>query len=85
MNKDDGGYAFPMPMGSVPVSNVDRWHHAQFGMSLRDYFAAAAIPAVFSDPFYREKLASPYYLEISGEAAEKCYAVADAMLKERAK
>lgn len=61
----DGGQAFPLV--------AQNWHHK--GMTLRDYFAAKAMPA---------------YWALSGNdrehmwiAAEWAYSVADAMLKER--
>ncbi len=61
MNDDDGGPAFP---------DAD-----YYGMTLRDYFAAAALSVIK----VVDGQASPVLI---GQAA---YAIADAMLKERAK
>ena len=58
----DGGRAFPT-----------YWDHGQRGMSLRDYFAAQALPEVLS-------LESTLTMD---EAARLAYAAADAMLKAR--
>lgn len=66
----DGGSAFPGKYG--PMSSL--------GMSLRDYFAAAAVQGHLSNP---HNTAHPDYTR-EGLAAE-CYAIADAMLKARAK
>lgn len=80
MAKDDGGPAFPIP----PQTNGDHdWNRAG-GMSLRDYFAAQALPAVIAA-----------YLAANGNgcAADHAlrnvpalaYKYADAMIAERAK
>ena len=69
--KNDGGPAFP------PVHNPET--HPS-GMTLRDYFAAAAVQGRLSNP---HNTAHPDYTR-EGLAAE-CYAIADAMLKARAK
>lgn len=65
MSKDDGGSAFPQPHTKAEPSD---------GMSLRDYFAAAALSMVVMS----EKLEAT-------DRAEIAYAVADAMLEERKK
>jgi hypothetical protein len=39
MNMKDGGPAFPMPMAGITM-DVDQYHLAQAGMSLRDWFAS---------------------------------------------
>ena len=44
------------------------------GMTLRDYFAAKALPAIYLGA----PTGTPYT-----EAAQKAYAIADAMMKER--
>lgn len=63
----DGGPAFPGP------------HHQDEGLTLRDYFAAAALPSIHD---LRESL----YLAHSADGiAEVAYKLADAMLKARAK
>jgi len=61
---NDGGPAFPTPVG---VQHND-------GMTLRDYFAAAALQGMLTDP----------NKEGSGsEFARDAYSCADAMLKAR--
>ncbi len=69
MNKTDGGPAFPSDHGELSG-------HAD-GMSLRDYFAAAAMTGLWTDPASKELSSS--------DIAQVCYYMADAMLAERAK
>lgn len=72
MSEKDGGSAFPL--------EVDGWAH--YGMTLRDYFAAQAIPRL---------LGLALQLEANGklekDAPQTCarlaYLLADAMLSER--
>ena len=67
MSEKDGGPAFPT------TKPLDFWGDPNGGMSLRDYFAAAALwhpDALLATPEAR---------------AHWAYAIADAMLKERAK
>ena len=64
-----GGSAFPT------TKPLDSWGDPNQGMTLRDYFAGQALAAVnlgigVSNEYYRK-------------AANHCYAMADAMLKER--
>ena len=78
MNNDDGRPAFP-------VTGED---HREWGVSIRDYFAAKAIQGMMAND---EMLAR--YAEIAEEhmvdadvlAATGAYKIADAMLKERTK
>lgn len=65
---NNGGAAFPShgTMGEV----------AQEGMSLRDYFAAAALQSI-------RPLHSPQIRQNPGEIAEYAYDLADAMLAAR--
>jgi len=70
MEKETGGTAFPLPLGSETVEG-------QEGMTLRDYFAAKAINGILSDPdagLLDEDLER--YAAIS-------YRLADAMLRAR--
>jgi hypothetical protein len=67
-----GGPAFPRTEGSD-------------GMFLRDFFAAAALTAIITDPFFRGQAENMGYGEFAEELAEEAYAVADAMLEEREK
>jgi len=77
---DDGGSAFPQP-GWI---DSDGSHHfpadgyGMGGMTLRDYFAAAALahPSTHDQPAYDTP---------TDHAAAWAYSVADAMLAERSK
>lgn len=73
MSKPDGGSAFP----------INNSYMSREGMSLRDYFAAAALPAVLAAP------TPPAWERGSVEWREQCaaeaYAIADAMLAQRDK
>lgn len=51
--------------------------NANFGMSIRDYFAAKAMQAMVTDPSWKGL--------ISNSVAAMAYEVADAMIAERAK
>jgi len=75
-HKDDGGPAFPVPNDA----NVN----GQEGMTLRDKFAEAAIPAEM-DRAHRINSARPGGPENGWHAtvAKRCYEMADAMLKAR--
>ncbi len=69
--REDGGQAFPIS----PVWDDRRGEYAALtspGMTLRDYFAAAALTVSLGD-------VAPE------ELAKQSYQIADAMLKERAK
>lgn len=74
---DDGGPAFPESaahLRSQPQFEVV----SRPGMSLRDYFAAAALTSLLSTP---DKIGESTY----ATAAQLSYRFADAMLTERAK
>ena len=76
-NKDDGGDAFPSP--GVILRNGNQ-QGAYAGMSLRDYFAAKALPGLMGrswSPLTGDDLVNQW--------AVSAYAMADAMLAERAK
>ena len=64
MNSDEPAYPIILPAGAVEFRS---------GMSLGDYFAAAALASI----------ALHYHTENAPVAATKCYAFADAMLAER--
>lgn len=92
MSEQDGGPAFPVPDG--------RGHPHSFGMSLRDYLAAKALVGMFSGGGHRD-VAAAIEEECRDQAiattatdighfaeeriASMAYAMADAMLAERAK
>lgn len=77
---DTGGPAFPRPAsentrdGTLPDGN--RIEDAQGGMTLRDYFAAAAMPAVVT------WFADENTMAIE-DVADEAYRYADAMLAAR--
>jgi hypothetical protein len=78
MNDKTGGPAFPRPFSGTT-------QYAQEGMTLRDYFAAKAMPATmaeFEDGWKQHAYESETFLQW---AAERAYAMADAMLKAREK
>lgn len=73
--RDDGGSAFPVmppvsPDGLIPGGFPSE---PEFGMSLRDYFAAAAIQGLVYAGLNKE------------DVAKRAYAIADAMIAERSK
>jgi hypothetical protein len=71
---------------AFPNPRWEGWGEPEKGMTLRDYFAAKAMQAVFSQIFIAsqangttpEKLA-----ELKATGAYICYSMADAMLKTR--
>lgn len=73
--KDDGGRAFP---------NDGAWanNNPEGGMSLRDWFAAAALPQLILTAGNTKESMWPVTVP---EVAQKAYQFADAMLIERAK
>jgi len=74
MEKDTGGTAFPLPLGSETVEG-------QEGMTLRDYFAAKLLPAVIGSlngPVTGEEYPGDF-----DHYAECSYRMADAMLRAR--
>jgi hypothetical protein len=78
MSKDTGGPAFPVAE-SNPQGDPNMVFAASYGMTMRDYFAAQAIPRMISlcedrDGGWDE-----------AAVAAGCYHLADAMLAERAK
>ena len=95
MKIDDGGPAFPLPLGN---ENIDP---KCAGMSLRDWFAGKAMAAIVgtyittrlsTDADGEERRDSFHYRELcldngvgSVEIASDAYSLADAMLRERGK
>jgi hypothetical protein len=72
---DNGGPAFPVAPTMNPDGSV--WYHGKDGMSLRDYFAAAALQGFLAQPLdsgcnYVPRL-----------CAQSAYDFADAMLAAR--
>lgn len=84
MSKDNGGPAFPVSdvMALEPRTTAEIVSLAH-GMSLRDYFAAKALPGFLSTC---EREPGGAVSSLSAEAlARASYEMADAMLAERAK
>ncbi len=76
--KNDGGPAFPHET-VVYDDPEDRASGNYDGMMLRDYFAAKAMQGMLADPNVTD---IEVFLEIG---IKQAYAIADAMLAERAK
>jgi len=76
----DGGAAFPR-RGSEGGGNFEH----QEGMSLRDYFAAQALPAVIDFESAADSGGGARCMFSAATVAKGAYAIADAMLAERAK
>lgn len=76
--KDDGGKAFPSGM---VLSDQSEYYGFPMhnDMSLRDYFAAAALQGAMSS------YAGSFKLPNHNDLAECAYSVADAMIAERSK
>lgn len=79
MSKDNGGQAFPTVDYAKPVGGGAHMMTITGGMTLRDYFAAKAMQAMASAPM--GKFTHTNFEDLTGSA----YAMADAMLAERAK
>jgi len=71
MNKPTGGAAFPVP----EMGTNERYQ----GMTLRDYFAAKALPSIVSSCDWEDEECTVQSM------AEDAYSLADAMLAERIK
>lgn len=69
------------PEYAFPVSSIDGY--TQSGMTLRDYFAAAALPAIFAAQRFNADLPIPP--DPFENAARVSYLLADAMLIAREK
>ena len=80
--KDDGGSAFPLVHDMPPEEGFDRQISVEKGMSLRDYFAAAALRGVINRAWEEDgKLPD----DILSKWAKVSYASAGAMIEERKK
>jgi hypothetical protein len=72
----DGGPAFPMPTGHAPAVGLEMWNKPQWGMTLRDYFAAKALQGALTNDQFTNGLTY-------ADKAEWVYEMSDAMLKAR--
>jgi len=80
MTKDTGGQAFPVFLPKTCV--VDG------GMTLRDYFSAAALAGIVSDKKMMEvvqQAADKQKIEENKVLSYMCYSFADSMIEERNK
>lgn len=87
MSRDEGGRAFPEPGvwdGNRDTVNPVGAYYDAGGMSLRDYFAAKALQGIMGNGAYH--LTGEHFDGSDAkEIASDCYALADAMIAERAK
>jgi len=73
-NQDDGGHAFPIPVGEREFWDRES-DGSPNGMTLRDYFAAAALQGLMNQ--------ATNHRSIPIEETKYCYSIADAMLAAR--
>jgi hypothetical protein len=84
LDKNDGGPAFPHLHESSQRINETEMHG---GMTLRDYFAAKAMAAIWSGSAMTviQNVADEAGVSVERYIAAAAYLQADAMLKERSK
>ena len=90
MKRNDGGPAFPIPLN--PGESYKE-HGPADGMTLRDYFAAAAMLGYMTiidertyvgrEKKFKDLSVGEWREALFSEDAELCYCYADAMLKAR--
>ncbi len=76
MNEKDGGPAYPASFYSVTDGKAEPSLHPFSGMTLRDYFATAALSSICA------KIGMNAALEV-GLVSRACFDLADSMLAER--
>lgn len=76
MSKETGGCAFPF----VPNDGTE-WNQVEFGVTIRDYFAAKLMPAVIGT--LNGAVVGEEYPGDFDRYAECAYKMADAMLRAR--
>lgn len=82
--RDDGGAAFPQ-IDTATVGSQGEYQDRVYsygGMTLRDYFAAKAMPAFLQNALDNE-ITFDGFDSFDGMIAEQAYALADAMLAAR--
>lgn len=67
---NDGGPAYPT------LDNTEHWRH--LGLSIRDYFAAAALQGMLADPTILKTAKADGYVMV-----DSAYQLSDAMLERR--
>jgi hypothetical protein len=75
-NTNTGGPAFPT------TKPLEHWGDPNQGMTLRDYFAAKALPAIYKDTCECARVEGQS-VDWRDEVAAEAYDMADAMLKAR--
>lgn len=83
MEKNDGGPAFPFPTEATQ-RGYNGTREGEPGMSLRDYFAAAALQGMLANSF-NDGFTKPMSLATAEEIADMAFRQADCMLAERSK
>lgn len=83
MSRDDGGPVFPR-VGERDDGDTAPHARAQSGMSLRDYFAAAALQGYLAGQWRPEEFKADAAIE-PATFAQRAYYFADALLAARAK
>jgi hypothetical protein len=82
---NDGGPAFPKHAFHDQLGEDDSFIESKGGMTLRDYFAGQAAGECFAQALSKGFTAPQHIDEYTKRAAFWAYALADAMLSERAK
>jgi hypothetical protein len=80
---NDGGAAFPRPLVHVDMNQPGGTSMAQDGMTLRDYFAAAALQGIYASATDLRRMSESQRSLLHIHAATAAYITADAMLAER--
>ena len=80
MASHDGGPAFPLVVFSDSAAEMQ-----SSGLSIRDYFAGQAMPAILANGELVVTLRQKYGARVTLHIAETAYEFADAMLAARAK
>ena len=78
---NDGGSAFPCVYYSEPIGSIGPQLTIKGGMTLRDYFAAAALQGLLGNSEFHVE--TDVESEIPNAIATYAYQAADAMLKAR--
>ena len=60
---DDGGPAFPRPIGEYNDSGVGEWNRAQRGMTLRQHYAGLAMQGMAAGSYWCENFNSARDME----------------------
>jgi len=89
MTKENGGQAFPVTQTKLS-GNLKSEQYECFGMTLLDYFAAAALTGLLSDPTIAKKVLTEKeqlieHTRFSKQIARSAYSYAYEMLKQRDK